>query len=69
MGFEEDRILRTYENKDELKNEINKSFVKYISEINDIPESLKDKRVERYIKWECAFYLCEDWFSKWGRII
>lgn len=50
MGFEEDRILRTYENKDELKNEINKSFVKYISEINDIPESLKDKRVERYIK-------------------
>ena len=25
------RILRTYENKDELKNEINKSFVKYIS--------------------------------------
>ena len=25
------RTLRTYENKDELKNEINKSFVKYIS--------------------------------------
>ena len=25
------RILRTYENKDEFKNEINKSFVKYIS--------------------------------------
>ena len=39
-------ILRTYENKDELKNEINKSFAKYISEFDIIPESLKDKRVE-----------------------
>ena len=39
-------ILRTYENKEELKNEINKSFAKYISEFNIIPESLKDKRVE-----------------------
>ena len=38
--------MRTYENKDELKNEIKKSFVKYISEFNDIPESLKDKRVD-----------------------
>lgn len=28
--------MRTYENKDELKNEINKSFAKYISEFNDI---------------------------------
>ena len=36
--------MRTYENKDELKNEINKSFAKYISEFNDIPEPLKDKR-------------------------
>ena len=44
--FEGDRPLRTYENKDELKNEIKKSFVKYISEFNDIPESLKDKRVD-----------------------
>ena len=35
--------MRTYENKDELKNEINKSFAKYISEFNDIPELLKDK--------------------------
>ena len=34
--------MRTYENKDELKNEINKSFAKYISEFNDIPEHLKD---------------------------
>ena len=39
-------ILRTYENKDELKNEINKSFGKYSSEFDIIPESLKDKRVE-----------------------
>ena len=38
--------MRTYENKDELKNEINKSFAKYISEFNDIPELLKDKRVD-----------------------
>ena len=29
-----------------LKNEINKSFAKYISEFNDIPELLKDKRVD-----------------------
>ena len=39
--------MRTYENKDELKNEINKSFAKYISEFDIIPESLKDKRVEK----------------------
>ena len=39
--------MKAYENKDELKNEINKSFAKYISEFNDIPESLKDKRVDR----------------------
>ena len=38
--------MRTYENKDELKNEINKSFAKYIVEFDVIPESLKDKRVE-----------------------
>ena len=38
--------MRTYENKDELKNEINKSFAKYISEFDIIPESLKDKRVD-----------------------
>ena len=38
--------MRTYKNKDELKNEINKSFVKYISEFSDIPESLKDTRVD-----------------------
>ena len=38
--------MRTYVNKDELKNEINKSFAKYISEFNDIPESLKDERID-----------------------
>ena len=38
--------MRTYENKDELKNEIKKSFAKYISEFNDIPEHLKDKRID-----------------------
>jgi len=40
--------LRAYENKEELKLEINKAFGKYISEFEDIPESLKDKR-DRYI--------------------
>ena len=38
--------MRTYVSKDELKNEINKSFAKYISEFNDIPESLKDERID-----------------------
>ena len=38
-------ILRTYKDKEELKNEINKSFEKYISEFDNIPESLKDKRI------------------------
>ena len=33
-------------NKDELKSEIHKSFEKYISEFDDIPESLKDTSVE-----------------------
>ena len=37
--------MRTYKDKEELKNEINKSFEKYISEFDNIPESLKDKRV------------------------
>ena len=39
-------LLRTYNNKEELKAEINKAFEKYISEFDDIPEALKDKRVE-----------------------
>lgn len=37
--------MRTYKDKEELKNEIDKSFEKYISEFDDIPETLKDKRV------------------------
>ena len=46
IGSWGDRTLRTYENKEELKNEINKSFAKYISEFDDIPEYLKDMRVD-----------------------
>ncbi|MFR3004396.1 MAG: ClbS/DfsB family four-helix bundle protein [Blautia faecis] len=42
--------MRTYENKEELKNEINKSFMKYISEFDDIPEYLKDTRSMRLIE-------------------
>lgn len=38
--------MRTYSNKKELKAEIEKKFEKYISEFDDIPEELKDKRVE-----------------------
>ncbi len=38
--------MRVYENKEELKTEINRAFEKYISEFDDIPEALKDKRVE-----------------------
>ena len=38
--------MRSYENKEELKNEIKKAFEKYISEFDTIPEELKDKRVE-----------------------
>lgn len=37
--------MRTYQNKEDLKNEIAKSFKKYISEFDDIPEALKDTRV------------------------
>ena len=36
--------VRTYKDKTELKNEIHKSFEKYIAEFDDIPESLKDTR-------------------------
>ena len=38
--------MRTYQNKEELKAEIAKSFEKYISEFDGIPEELKDKRIE-----------------------
>lgn len=39
-------FLRVYKSKEELKTEINKTFEKYISEFDSIPESLKDKRVD-----------------------
>lgn len=38
--------MRTYGNREELKSEINKKFEKYISEFDDIPEYLKDKRIQ-----------------------
>lgn len=38
--------MRVYENKEELKIEINKTFGKYISEFDNIQETLKDKRVD-----------------------
>ena len=38
--------MRVYENKEELKTEINKTFEKYIVEFDNIPESLKDKRID-----------------------
>ncbi len=38
--------MRVYESKEELKSEIKKTFEKYITEFDNIPEKLKDKRVE-----------------------
>lgn len=38
--------MRSYQNKDELKAEIKKTFEKYITEFSVIPEDLKDLRVE-----------------------
>ena len=38
--------MRTYESKEALKNEVKITFEKYISEFDNIPEELKDKRVE-----------------------
>lgn len=38
--------MRSYESKEELKSEIKKTFAKYISEFDNIPEELKDKRVD-----------------------
>ena len=37
--------MRTYKDKEDLKNEIRQSFKKYNSEFDTIPEALKDKRV------------------------
>lgn len=39
-------IMRTYENKQELKNEIKSTYEKYILEFENIPEALKDTRCE-----------------------
>lgn len=38
--------MRVYENKEELKNEIKKTYEKYILEFDSIPEEFKDKRCE-----------------------
>lgn len=38
--------MKTYQNKEELKNEIKKSYIKYIKEFDDIPENLKDLRID-----------------------
>lgn len=38
--------MRKYENKEDLKLEIEKTFNKYISEFDDIPEDLKDKKID-----------------------
>lgn len=43
---DEGDFLRLYENKEELKTEIKKTFEKYISEFDNITETLKDKRVD-----------------------
>ena len=46
LEFMEVFFLRVYKSKEELKAEINKTFEKYISEFDSIPEALKDKRVD-----------------------
>lgn len=38
--------MKVYTSKEELKEEINKAYKKYISEFDDIPEEMKDVRVE-----------------------
>ncbi len=38
--------MRTYKNREELKSEIDKTFTSYISEFDNIPEDLKDKRAD-----------------------
>lgn len=38
--------MRTYSDKNELKEEVLKSYKKYIAEFNDIPEKLKDLRID-----------------------
>ena len=38
--------MKSYENKQELKDEINKAYTKYISEFDNIPEDMKDVRAD-----------------------
>lgn len=42
--------MRVYTDKTELIEEINKVYKKYIEEFNEIPETLRDKRVEEVDK-------------------
>lgn len=46
QGQTKGAILRKYYSKDELKDEIYKTYSKYIEEFDDIAEDLKDKRVD-----------------------
>ena len=39
--------MRTYRDKEDLKNEIRQSFEKYISEFDTIPETSLDKGTQR----------------------
>ena len=38
--------MKVYTSKEELKNEINKAYIKYIAEFDNIPEDMKDLRAE-----------------------
>ena len=38
--------MKVYTSKEELKNEINKTYTKYIAEFDNIPEDMKDVRAE-----------------------
>ena len=38
--------MKSYSDKEELKNEISKSYTKFISEFDNIPEDMKDLRAE-----------------------
>ena len=38
--------MKTYTNKSELKDEIKKAYTKFITEIDDIPEDMKDLRAD-----------------------
>ena len=38
--------MKTYTNKSELKDEIKKAYIKFITEFDDIPEDMKDLRAD-----------------------